>query len=261
MLITLTNINTKKKYGDNLPDDEMLNADNPHKHKYKEKYGDNLPDDEMLNADNPHKHKYKEKYGDNLPANEILNADNPHKHKYKEKYGDNLPVDEVLNADNPHKHKYKEKYGDNLPADEILNADNPHKHKYKEKYGDNLPADEILNADNPHKHKYKEKYTHRLGDVDDVKISHEIYDSLYNEFQEENNIVTQQKLFDRISGQNLGDLLVKNWLEQELTIDEQKFLARWESEQVVRIAAMEIYCDQGDGMAAPIDKLRNLLTN
>ncbi|CAF1291811.1 unnamed protein product [Didymodactylos carnosus] len=93
-------------------------------------------------------------------------------------------------------------------------------------------------------------------EIDDLELAHGIYNELLNETQN----MSQQKLFERISGQNLGDLLVKDWLEQELTAAEKSFLHAWESDRVVRIAAISIYCIQGEGKQAPIDKIRSLLT-
>ena len=108
--------------------------------------------------------------------------------------------------------------------------------------------------------RYRFIYTFSLKYGDSAEQSNAIYQSLYNELEKEGRTPTQQDLFDRISGQNLGDLLMKDWLERKLTPEEESFMARWESEQVVRVAALGIYCNQGDG-AAPIKKLYNLLTN
>ncbi|CAF4880548.1 unnamed protein product [Rotaria sp. Silwood1] len=91
--------------------------------------------------------------------------------------------------------------------------------------------------------------------------SHSIYDKIYTDAEKEGSRKpSQQRIFDTISGQNLGNLLVKEWLELPLTKSESYFLAGWESELVVRTAAFGIYCIQGKAKHPPITEIRDLLS-
>ncbi|CAF2096204.1 unnamed protein product [Rotaria magnacalcarata] len=88
-----------------------------------------------------------------------------------------------------------------------------------------------------------------------------IYKALYARAQKEENTTqpSQQTIFDLISGHNLGNLLVKEWLQLPMTSREKILIQEWESDYVVRMAAFGIYCITGKGEKAPIDKIQNLL--
>jgi len=127
---------------------------------------------------------------------------------------------------------------------------------------------QLLNIDNMlpagNKNKYKENFVKSISSsnkqFDFAAVSNSIYDQLYaNAEKEESKKPSQQRMFDTISGQNLGDLLVKDWLELSLTNAERDFLNAWESEVAVRTVALGIYCIQGKGEHAPIAQIRNLL--
>jgi hypothetical protein len=63
-----------------------------------------------------------------------------------------------------------------------------------------------------------------------------------------------------VAEQNLGNLLLKEWLEQPLTETERAYLAVWDSERSVRMAAFGVYCQHARGPHAPVEYIRQLLT-
>ena len=93
-----------------------------------------------------------------------------------------------------------------------------------------------------------------------VSKSRLIYNQIYNNARKDGSKEpSQRRILETISGQNLGNLLVREWLELPLTNAERSFLAGWESEFVVRTAALGIYCIQGKATYAPISEIRDLL--
>jgi len=56
---------------------------------------------------------------------------------------------------------------------------------------------------------------------------------------------TQEELFARLSGQHLGDLLMKEWNKESLTPAESAYLAEWRDEPVVRLGALGVWCMLG----------------
>ena len=88
-----------------------------------------------------------------------------------------------------------------------------------------------------------------------------IYKALYALAQKEENTTrpSQQTIFELISGHNLGNLLVKEWLQLPMEPREKTLIQEWESDYVVRMAAFGIYCITGKGEKAPIEKIQNLL--
>lgn len=74
-----------------------------------------------------------------------------------------------------------------------------------------------------------------------------------------NHSVDVQEQFEQLNGRNFGDLLMKQWRREPLTVDEREYLKIWDGNEVVHFAAFGIYCDQGRGAEQPIDLLNDLL--
>jgi len=64
---------------------------------------------------------------------------------------------------------------------------------------------------------------------------------------------SQNDLFGLISGQNLGDLLVKDYYNRPLTEAEIAFVSHWNSERTVRMGAFGMFLQSN--CTAPIDRL------
>jgi hypothetical protein len=222
-----------------------------------------LSDDELVAGSNDNKEKYKSKYGRQLSEDELVAGSNDNKEKYKSKYGRQLSEDELVAGSNDNKEKYKSKYGRQLSDDELVAGSNDNKEKYKSKYGRELP-DQTHAADSDddrllHPFRDGKSVLHNSNQSRIAAIARSIYDEMYTDAKIGSRKPSQQNMFNTISGQNLGNLLVKEWLELPLADSERHFLAEWESELVVRTAALGIYCIQGKAKHAPITEIRDLL--
>ncbi|UJR24397.1 hypothetical protein I4U23_005774 [Adineta vaga] len=91
--------------------------------------------------------------------------------------------------------------------------------------------------------------------------SRDVFAQVYRRAQQKLNStsVPLTKLYNIISGQNLGNLLLRDWLEEPMTAREREYLSVWESDRVVRIAAFSIYCNQGQGKHVPTKYIQKLL--
>ena len=70
---------------------------------------------------------------------------------------------------------------------------------------------------------------------------------------------TSDELFALISGQNFGDMLMKEWNNSPLTDAERDTLQEWQSEPAIRFAALGIRCIYGNDVSPTAFLLKLLL--
>jgi hypothetical protein len=99
-------------------------------------------------------------------------------------------------------------------------------------------------------------YTSELGEIygylnynyDNLNMTED--SAVFQHFSEE--AANQNDLFALISGQNLGNLLLRQWKKEQLTPTEHNYLQDWDTKiyahRNVRLAAFGIYCIHGQNM-------------